>query len=143
MTKTAERRVRSKKVANQAHSLIGTRSKIAAEPTLTTAREGRSAQRIECRQPSDQSCVYDVDGPISKTFRDTSKDLHFTYPHHRFKNTSSLYTPRRRVPVHQPSRRHRTRWPAWLAPIRQSHRHRNPKALGSIPSETRKTERNC
>lgn len=77
-----------------------------------------------------------------KTFRGTSKDLHFTSPSPSLqKRQQPIYT-MPSLPFHQPSRRHRTRWPAWLAPIRQSHRHRNPKVLGSIPSKTRKTERN-
>jgi hypothetical protein len=64
------------------------------------------------------------------------------YHHHHSNNNTSLHRPHRRLPFHQPSRRHRTRWLTWLAPIRQSHHYRNSKVLGSIPIKTRKTERN-
>jgi hypothetical protein len=78
-------------------------------------------------------------GADSRTFNSL---IHHHHTNNKTNNNTSLHKPHRRLSFHQPSRRHRTRWLTWLAPIRQSHHYRNPKVLGSVPIKTRKTERN-
>lgn len=92
----------------------------AAEATLVTAREGLSTQRGRAqtfiRYTRPWSSWSDI-----KAFRDISKGRHFTSPSLSLRHQQQPIYTMPAPPFHQPSWCHRTRWPAWLAPIRQKH----------------------